>query len=135
MNVKMRVEWNGMMYVWILREEKKGKKRILPTWILEGKKLDPQDTDKNDSTKAEIITSRIKELFKMQEQKQIKEHEKNTNFPIKLTTKKRMKKRTKGNPKTISHLHHQHRDKAWHHPRQSQDDAKKVQRLPATPQG
>ena len=53
---------------------------------LGGGKITPPDTEKNACAKAEKTSSRIKDLFKKQDQKQFKEKEKKKNFPLKLTT-------------------------------------------------
>ena len=57
-----------------------------------GKKQNPPDAEKIDSIKAEKINSRIEQLFKKQEQKQLKQNEiekmKIKNYPLKITTRK-----------------------------------------------
>ena len=67
------MEWNDECVM------KFKKKRILPTWILEGKKSNHPDTEKHDSAKAEKLTAEFKEMFKRQKQKKNKENEKNKN--------------------------------------------------------
>ena len=73
------MEWNASE----CEPQKIKQKRILPNWILEGKKSTPKDTEKKDS-EAEKNSSRIKEMFVLQKIK--KSQKKNRKFPLTLTT-------------------------------------------------
>ena len=76
-------------------ERQKKQRRILPTWILEGKKSTPKDTENTNSV-AEKNNSRIKDMFKLQKEKIINELEENKKFPLKLTTNLNKKKNKLG---------------------------------------
>ena len=62
------MEWNVECVETEPKKVKKKMKRVLPSWILEGKKQNLPDTEKIDSVKAEKINSIIEILFKNQEE-------------------------------------------------------------------
>ena len=82
------------------KKVKKKMKRVLPSWILEGKKQNLPDTEKIDSVKAGKINSRIEILFKNQEKKQLKIKEMENKYPLKITTRKGGKYSKKKQPKS-----------------------------------